>query len=67
MNSSSSRKPSTSFPSWCASTASAFADSSAIPTFYLAKITSLYVTVALNGDGGDETFAGYDRTLLIFA
>jgi asparagine synthase (glutamine-hydrolysing) len=38
-----------------------FADPSAIPTFYLAELTSRYVTVALNGDGGDESFAGYRR------
>lgn len=38
-----------------------FADSSAIPTFYLAKMTKQHVTVALNGDGGDEDLAGYDR------
>jgi asparagine synthase (glutamine-hydrolysing) len=38
-----------------------FADSSAIPTYYLAKMTREYVTVALNGDAGDENFAGYDR------
>ena len=36
-----------------------YADSSAIPSFYLAKLTRQYVTVALNGDGGDEAFAGY--------
>jgi len=40
-----------------------FADSSAIPTFYLAEMTKQYVTVALNGDGGDEDLAGYDRYL----
>jgi asparagine synthase (glutamine-hydrolysing) len=40
-----------------------FADPSAIPTFYLAELTSKHVTVALNGDGGDESFAGYDRYL----
>lgn len=38
-----------------------FADSSALPTYYLAKMTRAHVTVALNGDGGDEFFAGYDR------
>jgi asparagine synthase (glutamine-hydrolysing) len=38
-----------------------FADPSAIPSFYLAELTSQHVTVALNGDGGDESFAGYRR------
>ena len=38
-----------------------FADSSAIPTYYLAQMTRQHVKVALNGDAGDENFAGYER------
>jgi len=38
-----------------------FADSSAIPSYQLARFTREHVVVALNGDGGDESFGGYLR------
>jgi asparagine synthase (glutamine-hydrolysing) len=40
-----------------------FADSSALPSLYLCEMARGLVTVALNGDGGDEAFLGYDRYL----
>lgn len=38
-----------------------YADPSSIPTYLVARETRKHVTVALNGDGGDENFAGYVR------
>lgn len=38
-----------------------FGDSSSLPSFHLAEMAKRDVTVALNGDGGDECFGGYPR------
>lgn len=38
-----------------------YADSSALPSYYVARMTRRHVKVALNGDAGDENFAGYLR------
>lgn len=49
-----------------------FADPSALPSYYVAHETRKHVTVALNGDGGDENFGGYlryqaDRIFMAFS
>ena len=46
------------------STDEPFADPAALPLYELARQTSQHVTVALSGDGGDETMAGYRRYAL---
>ncbi len=44
-----------------------FADPSAVPTYYVSQVARQHVTVALTGDGGDESFAGYGHYQQVLA
>ncbi len=46
-------------PKICPHFGEPFADSSAIPTYYVSKIAQTRVKMVLSGDGGDEVFGGY--------
>lgn len=43
-----------------------FADSSAIPTYYVSRLTKNHTSIALSGDGGDELFAGYNKYTSVY-